>query len=60
LQSLPEWNSTTVVVAWQFASYIPDTAMPEAKWEEEEEAQKHLEEFPAIDSKQRTISDFIN
>jgi uncharacterized protein YecE (DUF72 family) len=37
--------------------------LPEAKWEEKEEggeAQKHLEEYPAIDSKQRTLSDFIN
>jgi len=32
--------------------------LPDAKWEEkEEEGQKH---FPAIDSKQRTLSDFIN
>jgi len=37
--------------------------LPEAKWEEKEEegkAQKHLEEYPASDSKQRTISDFMN
>lgn len=37
--------------------------LPEAKWEEkkeENEQQKHLEEYPAIDSKQRTLSDFIN
>ena len=37
--------------------------LPEAKWEEKEEggeAQKHLEEYPTIDSKQRTLSDFIN
>jgi hypothetical protein len=37
--------------------------LPEAKWEEEEEggdAQKYLEEYPAIDSKQRTLSEFIN
>jgi len=37
--------------------------LPEAKWEEREEggeAQKHLEEYPAIDSKQHTLSDFIN
>ena len=37
--------------------------LPEAKWEEREEggeAQKHLQEYPAIDSKQRTLSDFIN
>ena len=36
--------------------------LPEAKWEEKEEggdAQKHLEEYPSIDSKQRTLSDFI-
>jgi hypothetical protein len=34
----------------------------EAKWEEKEEggeAQKHLE-YPAIDTNQRTLSDFIN
>ena len=37
--------------------------LPEAKWEEREEggeAQKHLEEYPSINSKQRTLSDFIN
>jgi hypothetical protein len=37
--------------------------LPEAKWEEKEEGgegQKHLEQYPAIDSKQRTLSDFIN
>ena len=37
--------------------------LPEDKWEEKEgesEAQKHLKEYPAIDSKQRTLSDFIN
>jgi uncharacterized protein YecE (DUF72 family) len=37
--------------------------LPEAKWEEKEEEdgqQKHLERYPAIDSKQRTLSDFIN
>ena len=36
--------------------------LPEAKWEEKEEgpeAQKHLEQYPAGDSKQRTLSDFI-
>ena len=35
----------------------------EAKWEEkkeEKEQQKHLEQYPAIDSKQSTLSDFIN
>ena len=36
--------------------------LPDAKWEEKEEgeAQKHLEEYPLSDSKQRTLSDFIN
>jgi hypothetical protein len=54
-----------------YAGFGPGTAnilrnmlgLPEAKWEEKEEgseAQKHLEEYPAIDSKQRTLSDFIN
>jgi hypothetical protein len=36
--------------------------LPEAKWEEKEEggeAQRHLEEYP-IESKQRTLSDFLN
>jgi hypothetical protein len=55
----------------QYAGFGPGTVnifrnmigLPEAKWEEKEEggeAQKHLEEYPAIDSKQRTLSDFIN
>jgi uncharacterized protein YecE (DUF72 family) len=37
--------------------------LPEAKWGEREvagEAQKRLEEYPASDSKQRTISDFLS
>jgi len=37
--------------------------LPEAKWEEKEEgseAQKHLEEYPSIDSKHRTLSEFLN
>jgi hypothetical protein len=37
--------------------------LPEAKWAEKEEgveAQKQLEKYPASDSKQRTLSDFIN
>jgi hypothetical protein len=54
-----------------YAGFGPGTAnilrnmlgLREAKWEEKEEggeAQTHLEEYPAIDSKQRTLSDFIN
>jgi len=38
-------------------------AVLEAKWEEKEEvgeAQKNLGECPAIDSRQRALSDFIN
>jgi hypothetical protein len=37
--------------------------LPEAKWEEKEEGgegRKQLEQYPARDSKQRTLSDFIN
>ena len=37
--------------------------MPEAKWEEEEheeKQQKHFEEYPATEAKQRTLSDFLN
>jgi hypothetical protein len=37
--------------------------LPEAKWEETEEgdeAQKHLEQYPSSDSKQRSLSDFMN
>ena len=37
--------------------------LPEAKWwekQEEDEQQKHLEQYPASDYKQRTLSDFIN
>ena len=54
-----------------YAEFVPGTAnilrnmigLPEAKWEEKEEGsgnQKHLEEYPAIDPEQRTLSDFIN
>ena len=38
-------------------------SLPEAKWEETEEggeAQKHIEEYPTNDSRQRTLSDFLN
>jgi Fe-S-cluster formation regulator IscX/YfhJ len=37
--------------------------LSEAKWEEKEEvgeAQKHIEQYPTSDPKQRTLTDFIN
>lgn len=54
-----------------YAGFCPGTVdifrnilgLPEARWEEKKEEdgqQKHLEEYPAIDSKQRALSDFIN
>ena len=62
-------NLAIVAANNHYAGFGPGTVnifrnmivLPEAKWEEkEEEGQKHLEEYPASDSKQRTLSDFLN